>query len=294
VLKTSSGKLRRGATRDRYLAGRLASGPGHPLWQLVRVGLVGLGKRASRLVRLTPRYLYAGYAWTLLIILLPWVVLGVLVLPRPSQRWGLVRAGIGLLRRLTFIRLKVTGAEQLPRGNGPLVLISNHQSYLDALLLIEAVPHPLVFVAKRELETIPLVGRMLSRLGTLFVERFDLRRSAAESRHFAAELERGRTLAFFPEGTFRDHAGLLPFRMGAFAAAAQAGVPILPVALNGTREILRGDSRTPSPGKAQVFIGSELAPGGEGWSDAARLRDEARAFVLRHCGERDSKRPSPD
>lgn len=290
VLKTSSGKLRRGATRDRYLAGRLQSGPGHPLWQLVRVGLAGLGKRALRLVRLTPRYLYAGYAWTLLILILPWVVLGVLVLPRPSQRWGLVRSGIGLLRRLTFIRLKVSGTERLPAGGGPLVLIANHQSYLDALLLIAAIRRPLVFVAKRELETVPLVGRMLRRLGTLFVERFDLRRSAAESRHFTAELEQGRTLAFFPEGTFREHAGLLPFRMGAFAAAAQAGVPVLPVALSGTREILRGDSRAPSPGKALVFIGSELAPGGTDWSDAAQLRDEARAFVLRHCGERDSMR----
>lgn len=292
VLKTSSGKLRRGATRDLYLAGRLDSGPGHPLWQLVRVGLGGLGIRASRLFRLAPRYLYAIYAWALLILILPWVVLGVLTLRSPSWRWGLVRGGIGLLRRLAFVRMEVTGANLIPTTSGPLVLAANHQSYVDALLLIEAVPRPLVFVAKRELETIPLVGRMLRRLGTLFVERFDLRQSAAESRQFATELERGHTLAFFPEGTFREDAGLLPFRMGAFAAAAQAGSAILPVALSGTREILRGDSRAPYPGKAILSIGSEIAPGGKDWKDAVRLRDEARGFVLRYCGEQDSQRTS--
>ena len=200
-----------------------------------------------------------------------------------------MRGGIRLLRHLAFVRLEVSGLDRVP-ADSPFVLTANHQSYLDALVLIEAVPRPLSFVAKRELAGIPLVGRMLGRLDALFVERFDLRRSAAESRHLAAELERGRTLAFFPEGTFREDAGLLPFRMGAFAAAAQAGIPIIPVALRGTREILQGDSRLPAPGKAVVSIGRPLTPAGEDWKEAVRLRDEARAFVLQHCGERDSKR----
>jgi 1-acyl-sn-glycerol-3-phosphate acyltransferase len=170
------------------------------------------------------------------------------------------------------------------------VLVANHQSYLDALVLIAAIPRPLVFIAKRELETVPVAGRMLRRLGTLFVERFDLRRSAAESRHFPAALERGENLAFFPEGTFRDDAGLLSFRMGAFAAAAQARVPVQPVALSGTREILRGAGLLPWPGTARVSVGPEILPDGDDWQAAVRLRDEARTFVLAHCGEPDSER----
>jgi 1-acyl-sn-glycerol-3-phosphate acyltransferase len=291
VPKTSSGKLRRGATRDLYLANRLRHAPGHPLWQLLRVGAAGLSTRISRLVKHAPRYLYAGYAWALLVLLGSWILPGVLVLPRPSLRWGLVRSGIGLLRRLTFVRLEVRGADGIPVGDRPFVLTSNHQSYLDSLVLIEAIPRPLTFIAKRELETVPLVGRVLRRLGTLFVERFDLRRSAVESQQLSAALERGETLAFFPEGTFRDDPGLLPFRMGAFASAARAGAPILPVALSGTREILRGNSRLPAPGRVRVLIGPAMHPGGGDWEQAARLRDEARGFVLRHCAEPDSERP---
>jgi len=293
VLKTSSGKLRRGATRDRYLANRLQARPGHPLWQMLRVGAIGLGAGISRLIKHAPHLLYAGYAWALLILVAPWVLLGVLALPRQSWRWRLVRSGIGFLRRLTFIRLEVDGVDRAPPGDCPFVLASNHQSYLDALVLIEAIPRPLVFIAKRELEAIPLLGRVLSRLDTLFVERFDLRRSAAESEQISGALERGKTLAFFPEGMFRDDPGLLPFRMGAFASAAKAGVPVLPVALSGTREILRGDSRLPAPGGARARIGPAIAPGGRGWEQAVRLRDETRAYLLHHCGEQDSMRQSP-
>lgn len=288
VLKTSSGKLRRGAIRDLFLAGRLLRGPAHPLWQLVRVGASGLRVGTLRLFSLTPSYLYAGYAWTLLGLISPPVALLVLSLPRTLWRWRVARGGIGLLRRLAFVRLEVSGLEQVPETGRPFVLAANHQSYLDALLLIEAIPRPLVFVAKRELETMPLVGRVLARLGTLFVERFDLQRSAAEFRHITSALEQGRRLAFFPEGTFREDPGLLPFRMGAFSAAAQAGVPILPVAVDGTRKILGGGSWLPAPGRARLVIGSPVVPDGEDWQAAIRLRDQVRRFVLEHCTEPDS------
>ncbi|MCG6861202.1 MAG: 1-acylglycerol-3-phosphate O-acyltransferase [Chromatiaceae bacterium] len=290
VLKTSSGKLRRGGTRDLYLAGRLLKGPTHPLWQLARVGLTGLGAGVARLIRLVPSYLYGGYAWILLGLIGPVIALGVLALPRLAWRWRLARGGISLLRRLAFIQLEVSGLEQVPVDDRPFVLVSNHQSYLDAFALIEAIPRPLGFVAKRELQPVPLIGRMLARMGTLFVERFDLQRSAAESGQITAALERGETLAFFPEGTLREDAGLLPFRMGAFTAAAQTGLSILPVALRGTRMILRGESRLPRRGAVQVSIGPTLAPTGTDWQAGIRLRDQARAFVLDHCAEPDSKR----
>ncbi|MEA3275185.1 MAG: AMP-binding protein [Pseudomonadota bacterium] len=287
VLKTSSGKLRRGATRDLYLAGRLLVGPPHPLWQLVRVGGAGVAARFSRLVKRTPGYLYAGYAWTLLALIAPWVWLGVVTAPRPAWRWALVRGGIRVLRRLAFIRLDVTGREKVPQPGRSFILTANHQSYLDALMLIEAIPRPLGFVAKRELAANPLVGRLLSRLGALFVERFDPRISSAETKHFSSALGRGETLAFFPEGTFRDEPGLLGFRMGAFAAAAEAGVQVLPVVVRGTRRLMHGERFILRPGRATVLIADPLEPAGEDWQAAVRLRDTTRAFILRHCGEPD-------
>jgi 1-acyl-sn-glycerol-3-phosphate acyltransferase len=232
-----------------------------------------------------PGWLYAGYAWTLFGLLAVLVWAGVMVAPGAELRWALVRGGIRWARRLAFMRLEIAGAEGVPAPGRPFVLAANHQSYLDALLLIEAVPRPLSFVAKRELLGVPMVGRLLQRLGTLFVERFDLHRSAAETDRFAEALAEGRILAFFPEGTFRDQPGLLPFRMGAFIAAARARLPVLPVALRATRNLLGGDSFRPRPGRAEISIGALNVPAGEEWKDAVALRDDAHAFIAARCGE---------
>ncbi len=285
VLKTSSGKLRRGATRDRYLSGRLMSGPAAPAWQLARVTAAGLAARAGHLISGLPAWLYAGYAWTLFVLIAPWVWLGVVFLPRHAWRWALVRGGVRLLRRMAFVRLAVSGREQIPPPGRPFVVASNHQSYLDAMALVEAIDRPFAFIAKEELAANPLVRLALNQLGTLFVERFDALRSSADVERFTEALERGAILGFFPEGTFRDQPGLLPFRMGAFLAAAAAGVPVLPVALRGTRDLMRGSTFFPRHSRAAVTIGTPLKPVGKDWEAAVRLRDETQTFIAAHCAE---------
>lgn len=152
-------------------------------------------------------------------------------------------------------------------------------------VLIQAVDRPLIFVAKRGFLGNPFVRLPLERLGTLFVERFDVLRGAGEADRFAAVLAQGHPLAFFPEGTFRDAPGLLAFRMGAFLAAAGAGVPLVPVALSGTRALMQGSSFFPRPGRADVVIGPPLQPSGSQWRDAVALRDAARSWISAHCGE---------
>jgi 1-acyl-sn-glycerol-3-phosphate acyltransferase len=288
VPKTSSGKLRRGATRDLWLAGKLMSGPTPPLWQLARVWASGLAAVIARAIRRVPDWLYAAYAWTLFAALAPWVWLGVMVLPQMPWRWALVRWGVRLLRRLALVPLEVTGRERIPPPGRAFVLASNHQSYLDAMVLVEAIGRPIAFVAKQELAANPLVKAALVRLGTHFVERFDLLRGAGDATRLAAALGQGEILGFFPEGTFRDQPGLLPFRMGAFLAAAGGGVPLLPVAVLGTRELMRGNSFFPRPGRAAVVIGEPLQPTGNDWEAAVGLRDQTRAFVATYCGEPDA------
>ncbi|MBK1720207.1 AMP-binding protein [Thiocystis violacea] len=279
VLKTSSGKLRRGDTRERYLAGKLFEGPPAPAWQVARLGFAALRARLTHLGSRLPATLFARYAWLVFYLIAPWYWIGAMLTPRLTWRWALIRHGIRLLRRLCLVRLTVSGRERIPDPGRPYVLVANHQGYLDALALIEAIPRPLSFVAKRELSANPLVGRFLSRMGTLFVERFDLQRSQSETAQLHAALGRGERLAFFPEGTFREQPGLLPFRMGAFAAAAEAGVPILPVVIKGTREIMPGDSFRPRWGAVEVVIGPPLIAEGSGWEAAVGLRDAARDFI---------------
>jgi 1-acyl-sn-glycerol-3-phosphate acyltransferase len=281
VLKTSSGKLRRAATRDCYLAGKLSESSRPPIWQLVRVGASGLLAR----LRTLPGSLYALYAWAVFLLIAPAFWIAIMISPRASWRWSLARFGIRLLRRLTFMRLTVSGREHLPPPGRPFVLVANHQSYLDGLALAEALERPIGFVAKRELLARPVVAAFLRKMGTSFVDRFDPLAGSTESAGLTEALSRGATLGFFPEGTFRDQPGLLPFRMGAFAAAAQTGVPVVPIVLRGTRELMPGDSFSPRPGKAEAIIGPPIEPTGEDWEAAIRLRDQARAFISGQLNE---------
>ncbi|NEV60700.1 1-acylglycerol-3-phosphate O-acyltransferase [Thiorhodococcus minor] len=291
VLKTSSGKLRRVDTRARYLEGKLFQGPPRPAVQLLRLGATAIVTRARHFMRQLPGSLYARYAWLVFYLIAPpfWIL--VMLTPRLSWRWALARTGIRLLGGLTGVRLRVRGQERLPPAGAPLVVAANHQGYLDALALSAAIARPLAFVAKRELMESALVGRFLARMGTLFVERFDLHRSQAESAQLNDALGQGQSLAFFPEGTFREQPGLLPFRMGAFAAAAQASAPVLPVVIKGTREIMPGDSFRPRPGKVEVVIGSPIEPHGTDWRAAAELRDAARDQIAAELAAHSSTTP---
>jgi 1-acyl-sn-glycerol-3-phosphate acyltransferase len=76
--------------------------------------------------------------------------------------------------------------------------------------------------------------------------------------------------------------------MGAFMAAAQAGVPVAPVTIRGTRDILRAGSWFPRRSRLEVIVEPPIQPTGDDWSAAVRLRDAARAVILRNCGEPDA------
>jgi 1-acyl-sn-glycerol-3-phosphate acyltransferase len=154
--------------------------------------------------------------------------------------------------------------------------------------------HSFSFFAKAELAGQFVPGVFLRHIGAQFVERFDIEKGVADTQR-ATELARsGPQLVFFPEGTFTRVPGLRPFHMGAFVAAAQADVPIVPIAIRGTRSILRSDFRFPYHGRIIITIGDPINPkvlkkqtSGNAWETALYLRDAAREHILRHCGEPD-------
>ncbi|MDX1606810.1 MAG: AMP-binding protein, partial [Candidatus Competibacterales bacterium] len=288
VLTTSRGKIRRNALRQRYEAGALVQ-PRRPVWlQLIRLvadsglpALRGLGGRLGE-------RLYGAWAWTVAGALLPVLWSAVLLVPGPTWRWVVVRAVLVLALRITGLRPKRQGLERLPAG--ACVLAVNHSSYLDALLLSAVLPRPFRFVAKRELADNPLLRWPLVRLGVLFVERFDLQRSAREAERFDAAARAGAALAFFPEGTFTRAPGLLPFRMGAFVTAARNDLPVVPVTLSGTRSVLRGGSWLPRRAPLEVTIDAPIRPEGQDWNAAAVLARRTRMVMLERTGEPDLTR----
>ena len=298
VPKTSSGKIRRQAARTLYLAGNAGAAPGSVRMQLVRLALAALPGLARRWVRRTGSVLYS--AWAGLVLLAVAVPVWLLAAAVPTPGWGLAvaRIGLRLIRALTAMRITIGGLENVPskdtQHDGAFVIAVNHSSYLDGPVLLSSLPGRLCFVAKGELASQLIAGTFLKRLGTAFVERFDRAQGAADAERLAAAIRRGRPLVYFPEGTLSRMPGLLPFRMGAFAAAVAADVPVLPVVIRGSRSALRDGSilLRPHPIRVEILLAQAPRPAGGGeapsdWDAAVELRDRVRAEMLRHVGEPD-------
>ena len=286
VLKTSSGKLRRGASRERYEQGLLGRPPRAVWWQLVRLACGGLLSRLRRFARSAGGFLYAGYFWSLagLCLLVVWSLL--VVTPRLSWRHSLARTAARIMRRMLLLPFRVQGSEIL-EGDSPRIIVANHASYLDGFVLVSTLPGAPCYVAKGELANQFFAGVLLNRLGVEYVERFDAQRGAEDADRLMQVVRRGRSVVFFPEGTLTRAPGLRSFRMGAFAAAAEAGVPVVPVGIRGTRSVLRSDQWLPRRAPLRVLIGDPVMPSGSDLTAAAALRASVRERVLSLCGEPD-------
>jgi acyl carrier protein len=287
VLKTSSGKIRRAASREYYERGGSGGRPAAVWLQLARVAWTSLLPELRRRLRALLGLAYAAWAWlTLFMFAIPTLAAAAL-LRNPALGWRFSRVMAKGFLRLCRLPLVVRGQEHIP-ASGAFVITANHTSYLDGLILLAALrERSYSFAAKRELSE-SLVPRLFLRsIGTDFVERSDIRQGVEDASRLAESVRAGRAPIFFAEGTFTRTAGLLPFRMGAFVIAAQTGVPLLPVTLRGARSVLREGSWFPRRGAIVVTIAAPLLPQGSDWNAAVALRDAARAEILRHCGEPD-------
>ncbi|MCX7150067.1 MAG: AMP-binding protein [Rhodocyclales bacterium] len=290
VLKTSSGKIRRAATRDIYLGEGFRTG-GRSLWlQVARLGVAGFWQSAHAGLRRAGELLYGTYAWCVYGLLALPAAAGILLLSGIALRWRFAGAIARSCMRLCGIRLCVEGLERMSITSG--VFVANHASYVDGIVLAAALPMPVTFVAKQELAAHPLAGPLLRRLGAIFVERFDARQGVDDVRRLA-EVAGRQPLFFFAEGTFTRQPGLRPFRLGAFQIAIQNGLAVTPVALAGTRDILRDESWLPRRGVVRVTVCAPIVAAGDGWQAALQMRDATRREILKHCGEPDLERRAP-
>jgi fatty-acyl-CoA synthase len=284
VPKTSSGKIRRAETRALYVAGDLDRERGTPLAARARM-LVSLargysGRAGARALRL----LYGAYAGLVVASLAPlgWIVGHVAPAGRPtrSAEGFLLR----LLLRLLGCRLRVSGLENLA-GSGTWIFASNHTSYADVPAMRALLDADFVFVAKREVLRWPIVGRFARKGGHILVDRSDTQDGLLAADNATLAVRRGQSVLVFPEATFSPTAGLRAFRLGAFKTAVETGVPVVPLALQGTRRLLRDGTRIPQPGEIRLWIGAPVAPQGTGWRDVVELRDRVRDAIAAHCGE---------
>ncbi|HEX7436179.1 MAG TPA: AMP-binding protein, partial [Caldimonas sp.] len=282
VLKTSSGKIRRAACRTLYEQGRLHA-TGRPVaWQLARLWLDALVRRAREPARRFAAVFYSAWLWALFGLGAVAAVAAAL-LPTRGRRKRAARWIGRLVLRASLLPLTIEGAEHL--GTGVAVVAVNHESYVDWLLLTAILPAQMSFVAKRELAQSGPLRWLLVRMGTRFVERDDVHSSVEDAKVLLRAAQAGESLVFFPEGTLTRAPGLQGFHMGAFVTAAQADVALLPVSLRGTRSVLRDGSWQPHRHPVHVHVHAPLRARGKDWRDALQLRDAARERIAATCGE---------
>ena len=284
VLKTSSGKVRRAATRDLYERGRLGRPQGTTAAQRARLAAGWLAAQARAGVKGLARGTYATYlAGALgLLGLAIWPLALALPGRRAARRLERLASRAGLW--LAGCRLSVEGGETLG-DSAPILIVSNHTSYVDIPALLALIPRHFAFVAKHEVLRWPLVGHFVRRAGHITVDRASARAGVATAGSVALALEQGEAVLVFPEATFTAAAGLRPFRLGAFKTAVETGVPIVPIALSGARRVLRDGTRVPRPGPIHLWIGPRMTADGLEWRDIVALRDRVADAIAAHSGE---------
>jgi acyl carrier protein len=283
VPKTSSGKIRRSTTCELFETGKLGK-PVRAVWlQVVRLRLQSIMARVRHLKTMLADLAYAGWWWAVIGVVGAISWLAVLALPRRKWRWASLRFMSRAALRLVGVPLSLSGADRLDANHR--VIVANHSSYFDAVVMGAILPGEPVFVAKQELSGQRVAGPFLRRLGARFAERAAAEAGLKEVETYKNLVRDGEQMVFFPEATFFRIPGLLPFRLGAFSVAAAAGADVLPIAISGTRSILRGEQWFPRRGTVSVKVLEPLTPGGQDFADAVQLRDKARAMILAHCGE---------
>lgn len=145
-------------------------------------------------------------------------------------------ARIALALNNTPVELR--GTEHLP--DGPFILMSNHQSNFDILSLIALIPRRVYWIAKKELFDIPVFGPSMLRGGYIPLDRSDGRKALKSMENAAAIIRQGSSVVMFPEGTRSRDGRLLPFKRGGFMLAVRAGVPVIPVTINGSGRVNPG------------------------------------------------------
>jgi 1-acyl-sn-glycerol-3-phosphate acyltransferase len=194
------------------------------------------------------------------------------VYDRVPRQWALD------LIRVNGVEIDVEGLERIPNGT-PCVFAANHLSLVDIWLLLAVLPGRLRFLAKREISYYPFLGRALRAARHIFVDRGDLGRAMEAYREAAQVMRSGMSAIVFVEGTRSRDGELRPFKKGAFVLAIAAGVPVVPVRIDGTFEMLPRGSLAIRPGRTRVRIGEPISTIGMTYEDRDMLLGQCREEI---------------
>jgi len=207
----------------------------------------------------------------------------------PGAFWAVAPRYIRGTAAAFGVRRRLEGWDSLPEdlrsGARPAVFIGNHTSQFDPPLLISTLPSRPVFVAKRELARVPFLGWVIWLADFIFIDRAQRESALRSLADAAVRIRGGQSLAAFPEGTRSRTGELLPFKKGVFALAFEAGVPVVPLAIHGGREILPRGTWRVRPGTYRMTVGAPLESAAFPDAEALRVAAEAALRGMLEKGE---------
>jgi fatty-acyl-CoA synthase len=283
IPKTSSGKLQRSACQKSYINGTLTHS-GIPAWlQFSKLGVTWFATKILNFFATVAKIFFTCYIVIILLLTLPFIMLSLYIFPR-SIAAKICKVWTRSLFILGFSPIKITGKKYLT-NKSKVIYASNHASYIDSVLLMGILPSDTRFVGKQELMRTPILRTFMRKLKYLYVNRIELVQSLEDTKKIETCLNENHPIAIFPEGTFSYSAGLKPFKSGAFKTAIDTQTPIIPIALQSTRYILRDGSYLLKPKVIHVHISKPIAPRGNDWQALMHLKTFVREEIAKNCGE---------
>ncbi len=244
--------------------------------------------------------LYTVYMW-LLIVAAVLCFGALLALSLPFARSGpvyslITRAWARTIVRGSGVKLEVKGKDKVD-VNSPYIYMSNHQSYFDVISQVGYLPHPVRFVAKKELAYLPLFGQLMWATGHPIVNRGNKKSAKASMQKAADKISRGTSILVYPEGTRSPDHRLGPFKKGGFMLAIQSGVPILPVSVSGTHPMMPKGGYSFTRSNVTMVFGDPVRTEGLSQDDMEELMDRTRAAIIENfpedSPEREANREDP-
>jgi 1-acyl-sn-glycerol-3-phosphate acyltransferase len=174
----------------------------------------------------------------------------------------------------------LVGFERVPRDQ-PVVYVSNHQSWFDILALAGTIPGTLRFVAKKEMRNIPLLGRAMKAAGHIYIDRQNRAQAIEAFEEVAGWIRDGLSTVIFPEGTRSRTGRLLPFKKGPFVLALAAQVPLVPIYVANTFQILPKAHILLRPRPITIYFDEPIPTEGMTYEDREELLQRSHGAILR-------------
>lgn len=180
--------------------------------------------------------------------------------------------------KLTGSVVSVEGLELIPEG--PVVLISNHESDFDIPVLLGTIDKPFGFVSKIEVKKVPILSSWLDAINCILIDRKNHQQALNSMQNGVRLLKEGHSLVIFPEGRRSMGGPVQPFKVGGIRLAQDAGVPIVPIAITGTANVFEKNGRLIKPAQIKVTIGHPIDPKVHFHKDYKEIAEEVRQIII--------------